>query len=241
MSAGRGKRLRGLFVTGTDTEAGKTVVASAIAATLAARGMSVAVFKPAVTGLEDDGDSPPDPELLAASARSGQAIERVSPYRYGPPLSPHLAAELVGERIEPGRLMTACGREAESADAVIVEGVGGLMVPLAGDYLVRDFAIDLGLPLVVAARPGLGTISHSLLTLEAARAVALDVAALVMTPWPEHPGEIEASNRETVAALGRVEVFTLPHLDTSNALAPVDSLPAEDWLSRSPLRKAASA
>jgi dethiobiotin synthetase len=97
-----------------------------------------------------------------------------------------------------------------------------LLVPLADDYLVRDLAVDLGLPLVVAAAPGLGTINHTLLTVEAARAAGLEVAAIVLSPWPEQPTEIERSNRETIAALGDVRVETLPRL----ALADPESWPA---------------
>ncbi len=78
---------------------------------------------------------------------------------------------------------------------------------------MRDLAVDLGLPLVVAASPGLGTINHTLLTLEAARAAGLEVTAVVLTPWPDEPEQIERSNRETIAALGDVQVEALPHLD----------------------------
>ena len=80
-------------------------------------------------------------------------------------------------------------------------------------YLVRDLAVDLGYPLVIAASPGLGTINHTLLTIESARAAGLEVAMVVLTPWPEAPTEIERSNRETIATLGEVEVQTLPPLD----------------------------
>src|ERR671934_140197 len=113
--------MRGIFVTGTDTEVGKSVLAASICAALAARGERVAAFKPVVTGLDE----------------------------------------------EPGDL-------------------------------VRDLARDLALPLVIAARPGLGTINHTLLTIEAARAGGLGVAAVVMTPWPDEPGGIERSNRDTI-------------------------------------------
>ncbi len=81
------------------------------------------------------------------------------------------------------------------------------------DYLVRDFAADLGLPLAVAASPGLGTINHALLTIEAARSAGLEITAVVLTPWPEEPGRIEESNRETIAKLGEVAVEALPRLD----------------------------
>jgi dethiobiotin synthetase len=205
--------VRGCFVTGTGTEVGKTVVAAAIARAQAERGLAVAVFKPAVTGLEGPGEA--DHELLRRAAGSAQSDEEIAPYRYGPPASPHLAAALAGEEIDPRRLTEAARAAAAGADLLVCEGVGGLLVPLAGDYLVRDLAADLGLPLVVAASPGLGTINHTLLTLEAARSAALAVAKVVLTPWPERPGEIERSNRETIAALGAVEVGTLRRLDLS--------------------------
>jgi dethiobiotin synthetase len=218
--------VRGVFVTGTGTEVGKTVVAAAIARTLSAGGANVAVFKPAVTGLEEPpADEPksaqigrfeahrPDHVVLRAAAGSTQSDEEIAPYRYGPPMSPHLAATLAGEKIDPARLLAAARAAADGADALICEGVGGLLVPLSPDYLVRDFAVDLGLPLVIAASPGLGTINHTLLTIEAGRSGGLEVAAVILTPWPDDPSPIEESNRETITALGKVEVETLPRLD----------------------------
>jgi dethiobiotin synthetase len=126
--------IRGLLVTGTGTGVGKTVVAAAIASGLAARGARIAVFKPALTGLDEAGGVAPDHEVLRTSARSEQEPDDIAPYRFGPALSPHLAAELAGVRIEPGQLLERATEAANSADALIAEGVGGLMVPLAGDY-----------------------------------------------------------------------------------------------------------
>jgi dethiobiotin synthetase len=213
-------------VTGTGTGVGKTVVAAAIARTLAAGGQRVAVFKPAVTGLDDPAaDGPksgvgmdisahrPDHEVLRAAAGSGQRDREVAPYRYGPPMSPHLAATLSGEEISPERLLDAARAAADGADALVCEGIGGLLVPLAPRYSVRDLAVELGFPLVIAASAGLGTINHTLLTIEAARAAGLEVAAVVLTPWPDEPDEIGRSNRETIAALGEVHVEVLPRLD----------------------------
>jgi dethiobiotin synthetase len=197
-------------VTGTGTEVGKTVVAAVIARALSAGGQRVAVFKPAVTGLADGGE--PDHALLRRAAGSNQSDDEIAPYRYGPPMSPHLAAKLAGEEISPQRLREAAATAAD-VGALVCEGVGGLLVPLASDYLVRDLAADLGLPLVVAASPGLGTINHTLLTIEAARSAGLEVSAVVLTPWPPKPSAIERSNRETIAALGEVEVEALPPLD----------------------------
>jgi dethiobiotin synthetase len=203
----------GVFVTGTGTEVGKTVVAAVIARTLAVSGASVAVFKPAVTGLDDPGE--PDHELLRRASGTGQSDDEIAPYRYGPPASPHLAATLAGDEIDPERLFTVAGAAAKGSEHLVCEGVGGLLVPLADGYSVRDLAVELGLPLVLAASPGLGTINHTLLTLEAAAAVGLEVELVVLTPWPDAPSEVEASNLETIAALGGVRVETLPRLDLS--------------------------
>jgi len=207
--------LTGVFVTGTGTGVGKTVVAAVIARTLVNSGRGVGVFKPAVTGL----DEPPlaDHELLRLAAGSQQSDEEIAPYRYDPPASPHLAAAMAGEEIEPERLLEAARAAAAAAEVLVCEGVGGLLVPLAGPFLVRDLAVDLGYPLVIAAAPGLGTINHTLLTLESARAAGLEVAGVVLTPWPEGPSEIERSNRETIADLGQVEVQTLPPLNLADA------------------------
>lgn len=204
-------KAHGFFVTGTGTEVGKTVVAAALAHELRQAGSTVAVFKPAVTGLDEPGET--DHALLRRAAGSTQSDDEIAPYRYGPPASPHLAASLAGEEIDPERLRAAARAAAASADAIVCEGVGGLLVPLASHYLVRDLAVDLGLPLAIVAPPGLGTINHTLLTLESARATGLSVAAVVLTPWPNQPSAIERSNRETIAALGQVRVETLPPLD----------------------------
>ncbi len=207
--------MRGVFVTGTGTEVGKTVVAAVIAHTLASEGETVAVFKPAVTGLEEDGES--DQALLRRAAGSNQSDEEIAPYRYRPPASPHLAAALAGERIERDRLLAAAHTAANSADTLVCEGVGGLLVPLSSDYLVRDLAIDLALPLVIAAPPGLGTINHALLTIAAARAAGLTVDAVVLTPWLDEPTRIEASNRETIESLAEVRVEALTLLDLAES------------------------
>jgi dethiobiotin synthetase len=203
--------LNGVFVTGTGTEVGKTVVAAVIAHTLSTDGKRVAVFKPAVTGLDEPAET--DHALLRRASGSKQSDEQIAPYRFGPPASPHLAAAMADEEIEPARLVAVARTAGASAETLICEGVGGLLVPLSRDYLVRDLAAELALPLVIAASPGLGTINHTLLTIEAARAAGLIVKAVVFTPWLQDPSEIEQSNRETIEALGEVNVSTLPPLD----------------------------
>ena len=225
--------MRGVFVTGTDTEVGKTILSAAICAAAVEKDIKVAAFKPVVTGLDDPAPDPwpRDHELLAKVTNAGQSPEDVSPHRYGPAVSPHLAQALVDESLESDRLVGEAEVQAERADALVVEGVGGLLVPLTKDYLVRDFAGELSLPVVIAARPGLGTISHSLLTIEAARAVALRIQAVVLTPWPDDPDDMLRSNMETIERFGEVPVIGLPKA-TPETLAEVGStLPVADWLS----------
>jgi dethiobiotin synthetase len=218
--------MRGLFITATDTGVGKSVLSAALIAALIAEGQPVRAYKPAVTGLEDAeeiaarGEWPPDHELLAEVA--GMSAEEVSPLRFGPAVSPHLAAELAGERIDPEQMIAAARAAArDDARTLIVEGVGGLLTPLAEDFSICDLAVALELPLVIAARPGLGTINHTLLTLAAARAAGLDVRAVVLTPWPEQPTTMQRSNRETIAAVGELPVEGLRWIarPTSAALA----------------------
>jgi dethiobiotin synthetase len=225
--------MRGVFVTGTDTEVGKTVLSAAICSAAVEKGLTVAAFKPVVTGLDEPAPDPwpRDHELLAKVTNAGQTPEDVAPRRYGPAVSPHLAESLADEEIDSDELVTQAQAAAEKADALVVEGVGGLLVPLTKDYLVRDFAGELSLPVVIAARPGLGTISHSLLTIEAARAVALRIQAVVLTPWPDDPDEMLRSNMETIERFGEVPVIGLPTA-TPDTLAKAGSvLPVADWLS----------
>ena len=223
--------MRGVFVTGTDTEVGKSVVAASICAALAARGERVAAFKPVVTGLDEEaGEFGRDHELLAGAASAGQTPADVTPHVFGPAVSPHLAAELAGITLEPRELVEAARGQAGDETVLVCEGVGGLLVPITPGYLVRDLAIDLALPVIIAARPGLGTINHTLLTVDAARAGGLTVAAVVMTPWPDEPTPMERSNRDTIARLGDVSVAGLPHTTRAELADAGASLPVEDWL-----------
>ena len=239
--------MRGCFVTGTDTGVGKTVVAGVLVAALRARGVEVRALKPVITGIEEPVDPawPPDHELLARAA--GCEPAEVNEIAYGPAVSPHLAATLSGKAIDVERLHTAVRAAASAAEVLIVEGVGGLLVPITDTYDVRRFVRELELPIVIAARPGLGTINHTLLTIEAARAAGLELLAVVMTPWPVVPGMIERSNRATIERLGGVRVATLPPIARAEPgllAAAAGSLPVVDWLgersSRRPERRGAT-
>jgi dethiobiotin synthetase len=244
--------VRGLFITGTDTGVGKTVLSACLLAAMRAAGEPVRAFKPVVTGLEEPparaggqaggGIWPADHELLALAA--GMEPEQVAPLLFGPAVSPHLAAGLAGTSIDPEKLLAAA-RDGDPAETLIAEGVGGLLVPLAGGYTVCDFARELGLDVLIAARRGLGTINHTLLTLRAARAAGLRVRAVVLTPWPVQPSVMERSNRETIERLGEAQVAVLGHVrapEPELLAAAGKELPWRSWLAaaRSSRRAAAA-
>jgi dethiobiotin synthetase len=245
--------VRGLFITGTGTGVGKTIVSAALLAAMRAAGEPVWAHKPVVTGLEErPGQWPHDHELLALAA--GIDADEVAPLRYQPPVSPHFAAALAGVRIDTRGLVERARtagttlnhseemkrdpsgvveRTQAPRPTLIVEGVGGLLVPLTEGFTVRDLALELCLPLLIAANPELGSINHTLLTIEAARAVGLPVAAVVLTPWPADPTTMEHSNRDTIATLGAIEVETLASVAGPNrhALASAgEKLPWRRWL-----------
>ncbi len=222
--------MRGLFVTGTGTGVGKTIVSASLLAAMRTAGEPVRAYKPVVTGLaESSGVWPPDHQLLALAA--GMTPEEVAPLRFDPPVSPHLAAAQAGRSIDPSVIIA--GGHAESHHTLVVEGVGGLLVPLSENFSVRDLALELGLPLLIAASPGLGTINHTLLTLQAARSVGLDVRAIVLTPWPLEPSKMEQSNRETIARLGEIDVAVLEEVagaDIAELAQAGARLPWRGWL-----------
>lgn len=223
---------RGLFVTGTGTEVGKTVLAASVIAALAAGGERVAAFKPAVSGLIDSDDVwPPDHELLAA-ATGWQSPGSVSPHLFEPAVSPHLAADLAGETIDPFALAEQARRLAAESDALVCEGVGGLLVPLTNQFSVLDLAEVLGYPTVVVAPPGLGTISDTRLTVDRLRDAGVPVAGVVLNPWPEEPSVVELSNQATLTELLEVEVVTLARVKPSvETLAKAGrALPLRRWL-----------
>jgi len=223
--------MRGVFVTATDTGVGKTVLAGAICAVLRARGERVAAYKPVVTGTaEPEPGVPPDHVLLATC--TGQRPEQVTARTFGPAVSPHLAA--AEAPLDPAALEAAASAAAPPDGVLVVEGIGGLLVPLDDHgYDIRALARALGLPVVIAARPGLGTINHTLLTIEAAWSAGLDVRGVVLTPWPDAPSAAERSNAATIASLGDVTVSHLPRVTalTPTALAAAGAeLPVQRWL-----------
>jgi dethiobiotin synthetase len=204
--------LPGLFVTGTDTGVGKTVVAAAIAEHLRRKGRRVAVCKPVATGctLQREGLISEDAELLAACADAQHPLDVICPQRFAAPLAPALAAEAVGQVVDEASIDAAIAEMAAVSDVMVIEGVGGAMVPIAPKRTVLDWALELDAPTIIVARPGLGTINHTLLTVQALRNAGVVVAGVVINRYPSGtPGQAEETNPRAIERWGGVAVLCL--------------------------------
>ena len=205
-SAGRGALASllegpGYFVTGTDTGVGKTWVACGLARLARAKGLRVGVLKPAESG--DGGDA----RALIRAADSSLPLAAVRPYAFRRPLAPAVAAAAEGRRVRLAVVKRAFAAVRQASDFTLVEGAGGLLVPYAPGIDGAGLAKALGLPLLLVARAGLGTINHSLLTLEAARTRGLRVAAVVLNGRRVAGDPSPATNAEQIRRLGRVRVL----------------------------------
>ena len=172
-----------LFITGTDTGVGKTFVACALATALRERGRRVAVMKPVETGVEGE---PADALALRAAAADPAPLGDICPYRLRAPLAPAVAARLEGVTIEVARLVALVARRRQDADVLLVEGAGGLLVPLDGQTTYAELAVRAGLPLLIVGANRLGTVNHCALTARVAAAAGLVVRGFVLSqPAPD--------------------------------------------------------
>ncbi len=202
--------MRGLFVTGTDTGVGKTEVSCALLSGARAAGLDVAAMKPAESGVTPG--APTDAGRLAAAAGAGDDPALVCPYRFDAPLAPAVAARLDGVEVRLEVILDAARALAARHAALLVEGAGGLLVPLTERATYADLAVALGLPVLVVARAGLGTVNHTALTVEALRARGLAVAGVILNraaavddpSVPHNAAEIERLTGARVLA-------SLPH------------------------------
>jgi len=200
-----------LLVTGTDTGIGKTFVACALAHALRARGRTVAVMKPVETGVVSE---PEDALRLREAAADRAPLEDICPYRLHAPLAPAVAARAEGVTIDLGRLETLIRRRQAAADVLLVEGAGGLLVPIRDGITYADLAARLGLPVLVVAANRLGTINHCALTARAAAAAGLTVLGFVLSQPSPEPDASTTSNTATIEDLtGMTCLGEIPHLD----------------------------
>jgi len=177
---------RSLFVTGTDTGIGKTVISLGLMQALQDRGLSVAAMKPVASGCErtPDGLRNEDALQLQRQASIQLAYERVNPYAFEPPIAPHLAAEQAGQTIETDKIYDIYQDIASKVDVVIVEGVGGWRVPLNNRETVADLAHGLGLDVCMVVGLRLGCINHALLTAHAIENTGCPLAGWVANTLP---------------------------------------------------------
>ncbi len=205
--------LRGLFVTGTDTGVGKTWVAAAIARALGRQGRAVRVVKPVATGgvwtgqrwLSDD-------TRLLAEAAGEPDLDAVTPWTLAAPAAPPVAARLAGVSLTLEEIVAAVRRRGGGREVgVVVEGVGGLLCPLTDNATVADLIGQLGLPVVVVARRSLGTLNHTLLTLEVARGRGLEVRGVVVNETAPPEGVAEETNVEELRRLAVPLLAVVPH------------------------------
>lgn len=227
----------GVFVTGTDTGVGKTMVAAGIARFFSRHGLRVGVMKPCETGVADIHHPGEDANLLRWAAGSRDDDRDLAPYRLREPLAPSQAASREGVVVDPGRIADSLAKVRTGKDLVVVEGAGGLMVPLRGGYLVADLVRDLNLPLLVVSRATLGTINHTLLTIFAARAMDLPLAGFMINRMPPHPGPAEQEAPHQLAALASAdllgvlpEITGTPEEQVERLADAIAGLPTLPWL-----------
>lgn len=212
---------RGFFITGTDTGVGKTVVAAAVIKALHVHGIRAGAMKPVETGCARSGGTlcPSDALFLKGLARMDDPLNHITPYCFELPLAPFVAAEMEGRDIDRSVITERFRALAARYPAVVVEGVGGILVPLKRDWYVLDLVRELSLPLIIVSRPSLGTLNHTLLTVRQAAQEGLEIAGVVINFSRPPDGTIaEETNAHILEKLMPVPLLGIfPHLPTLEA------------------------
>ncbi len=217
----RFEKVKGIFVTGTDTGVGKTVVAGAIAQQLAMKGKRTGVFKPIATGCKHtrEGLVSNDAEFLAHCVDSRFSLEQINPIRYHEPVAPIVAIEQSKREIDWESLEQAYKNVAAESEIVIVEGIGGVMVPITKNYLVIDLMEEMALPVVIVAWSRLGTINHTLLTIEMCKNRGLQVLGVVLNGYQAEEASLaEETNMRVINETAGVKILTVIPFDKSTCL-----------------------
>lgn len=190
-----------LFVTGTDTDAGKTVVSCALLLGLSAAGIAACGFKPVASGAEPSAEGLANADALALRAASapGVSLAEINPVLFAPAIAPHLAAQAVGQPIDPAQLTRAHMQLAGRYRVIVAEGAGGWLTPLGPQLLLGDWVAQQGWPVLLVVRIRLGCLNHALLTAEAIRARGVRLAGWVANLAPPFSPQAE----------GMIETLTL--------------------------------
>lgn len=206
-----------VFVAGTDTAVGKTVVTAGLTGHLRRQGRDARTVKPCQTGHPEDDDA-----AYVQSICDDEAAA-TCPRRLGPALAPEVAAEESGEPLSYESILAACRRAIENAETAVVEGIGGLRVPLADGREVIDLAADLDLPVLVVARSGLGTLNHTALTVEALRRRDIEVRGIVLNEY-EGATTAERTNPAVLEEMTGLGVATVPPMDVADGETVISTL-----------------
>jgi dethiobiotin synthetase len=225
--------MRAVFVTGTGTGIGKTFVTAGLVRILRSRGLTVSALKPVASGFDLANAGSSDPGLLLdALGRdlTEATLDEISPWRFAAPLSPDMAARREGHSIDFGGLVAFCRQAAQAdGDALLIEGVGGVMVPLNDEHTVLDWMAALQLPLLLVAGSYLGTISHTLSALDVIQRRALDIAAIVVSETPGSTVDL-AETAETIARFsGEVKIIPLRRPAGSYGIPELECLVTRLW------------
>jgi len=206
------EKISGIFVTGTDTDVGKTWVAAGLTAAWRRRGVRAVYFKPMQSGCPEAGGRliPTDARFARDLAGLPEPLELLTPITLRLPLAPGVAAAQEGVPVDLRRVAAALAELAARYDFFVVEGAGGLYVPLMGtEFLVLDLIRWFNLPLLVVARAGLGTINHTALTVAAARQAGIDVAGVVLNRYPDKPSLAQQTNPAVIEAITGAPILGL--------------------------------
>ena len=210
-------RYRGLLVTGTDTGVGKTVVAAGLARFLRAQGLDVGVMKPVASGAVESAEGgrvSSDVVALMAAACCSDPVEWVNPYCFIPPVAPALAAELEGVAVDLGRIGSCYERLSSRHELTVVEGAGGALTPVVGKFSVADLAQRLRIPALIVSRSGLGTINHTVMTVECLRSRGVECLGFFLNRFPETPDLAERTNAGRISAItGVLHLGSIPDLE----------------------------
>ncbi len=210
------KRAAGIFITGTDTGVGKTVVAAGLALALRERGLKVGVMKPVATGCFGDGKRLVSRDaVFLLEAAENEYPSLTNPFRFKNPLAPSVASVIEKREIPIAKILKAYRELQCHYDYVIVEGIGGLLVPITKDYFVANLIHEFNLPVLIVARGGLGTINHTLLTVDAATIRGFDIRGILFNRMPKvNLSMAEITNPKVIHDLTGIPILgSLPELE----------------------------
>ncbi|HLA50377.1 MAG TPA: dethiobiotin synthase [Thermodesulfovibrionia bacterium] len=214
---------KGIFITGTDTGVGKTFVAVGLINALKEKGFNICPMKPVETGCRTKKGKliPEDTMSLIKASGIKEAIDVINPYRFKHPLAPSVAAELERKSIKKEKIFSAYNYLSKKYDITIVEGAGGIMAPLYKKYLFLDFISDINLPIIIVSRPGLGTINHTLLTIEIAKSRGIKILGVIINYAGQIKNDISVkTNPKIIESIGGIPlVGIVPYLRSSKSHA----------------------